>query len=63
MSAIVNATHRFPLWGPYSKKYMGVSHLPDMTRPGVRFDFTTVPAIANLDIHLPNVTLPTGWHP
>ncbi len=52
---------RFPLWGPYSKKYMGISHIAPSKRAGVRFDLTTVPAIANMDIHLPNVTLPTGW--
>ncbi len=62
MTAIKNQVSRFPAWGPYSKKYMGVSHIPEHTRrPGVRFDLSTVPALSHLDIHLPNVTLPTGW--
>ena len=62
MSITKNDVARFPAWGPYSKKYMGISHLPQHERrAGVRFDFSTVPALSHLDIHLPNVTLPTGW--
>ena len=29
-------------WGPYSKRYAGISHIPDM-RKGIRFDFSVVP--------------------
>ena len=62
MSITKNQVSRFPSWGPYSKKYMGVSHIPHTERrAGVRFDLSTVPALSHLDIHLPNVTLPTGW--
>ena len=61
MSVTKNQVSRFPAWGPYSKKYMGISHIPESRRAGVRFDLTTVPALSHLDIHLPNVTLPTGW--
>lgn len=54
----------FPAWGPYSKKYMGISRIADHDfANGVRFDFTTVPAIFGGDIKVPNVTLPSGCHP
>ena len=51
----------FPAWGPYGKKYMGLSRIADhVFAKGVRFDFTTVPAIFGGDIKVPNVTLPSG---
>ena len=54
----------FPAWGPYGKKYMGLSRIADHNfAKGVRFDFTTVPAIFGGDIKVPNVTLPSGCHP
>ena len=54
----------FPAWGPYGKKYMGLSRIADHDfAKGVRFDFTTVPAIFGGDIKVPNVTLPSGCHP
>ena len=54
----------FPKWGPYGKKYMGLSRIADHAfAKGVRFDFTTVPAIFGGDIKVPNVTLPSGCHP
>lgn len=54
----------FPLWGPYSKKYMGISRIAEHKfASGVRFDFTTIPAIFGGDIKVPNVTLPSGCHP
>lgn len=31
-------------WGPYSKRYAGISHIPDM-RKGIRFDFSVMPGI------------------
>ncbi len=54
----------FPAWGPYGKKYMGLSRIADHDfAKGVRFDFTTVPAIFGGDIKVPNATLPSGCHP
>lgn len=54
----------FPLWGPYGKKYMGLSRIVDhKICDGVRFDFCTVPAIFGGDIRVPNCTLPSGCHP
>ncbi|MCM1544690.1 MAG: hypothetical protein NC110_05255 [Ruminococcus sp.] len=54
----------FPAWGPYSKKYAGISKVtehPDVA--GSRFDFSVAPAISAFDIRVPNVTLPSNYHP
>ncbi len=52
-----------PEWGPYSKKYMGVSRaVPDADISGVRFDCVVHPAEANMNQPAPNVTFPSGWH-
>lgn len=57
-------SHCFPAWGPYGKKYMGISRIADHSfAKGVRFDFCTVPAIFGGDIRVPNVTVPCGCHP
>ena len=54
----------FPAWGPYGKKYMGLSRIADHDfANGVRFDFTVAPAIFGGDIRVPNATLPSGCHP
>lgn len=51
-------------WGPYSKKYSGISRIVDHnTEGGVRFDCVVSPAIENADSRVPNVTVPTGVHP
>ncbi len=54
----------FPAWGPYGKKYMGISRIADHSfAKGVRFDVTVAPAIFGGDIKVPNTTLPCGCHP
>ncbi len=56
----------FPAWGPYGKKYMGLSRIADHDFKkgiGVRFDFTVAPAIFGTSIVIPNVTVPSGCHP
>lgn len=54
----------FPAWGPYGKKYMGISRIADHDfANGVRFDVTVAPAIFGGDIKVPNTTLPSGCHP
>ncbi|MCD7827905.1 MAG: hypothetical protein LUG85_05155 [Clostridiales bacterium] len=54
----------FPAWGPYSKKYMGISRIADNDiANGVRFDLTVTPSIFGGDIKIPNATLPSGCHP
>ena len=36
----------YPKWGPYSKKYMGMSRIANHKFiPGVRFDLTVVPSV------------------
>ena len=54
----------FPAWGPYSKKYMGLSRIADHDfAKGVRFDLTVAPGLFGGDIRVPNATLPSGCHP
>ncbi len=54
----------FPVWGPYGKKYMGLSRITEHEiAKGVRFDFTTLPAIFGTDARVPNTTVPCGCHP
>lgn len=55
---------RLGKWGPYSKKYSGISRIVDHnTEGGVRFDCVVSPAIENADSRVPNVTVPVGVHP
>lgn len=60
-------THDLPAlsdWGPYSKKYFGISHVPDVAR-GLVFDYCIFPMLtgAGGDRSLPSVTDPSGVHP
>lgn len=51
-------------WGPYSKKYSGISRIADhKSEGGVRFDCVVSPAVENADSRVPNVTVPVGVHP
>ena len=51
-------------WGPFSKKYSGISRIADhASEGGVRFDLVVSPAVENADSRVPNVTVPTGVHP
>lgn len=56
----------FPVWGPYSKKYMGISRIVDEDmQSGVRFDCTASPAVFGSGARVPNTTVPCGcraWH-
>lgn len=52
-----------PQWGPYSKKYMGISRIvEDAPIPGARFDCVVHPMLANSNQPAPNVTFPSSWH-
>ncbi len=52
-----------PLWGPYSKKYMGISKIiPSLADVGARFDITVHPTVWNTSVPVPNVTFPSGYH-
>jgi len=51
-------------WGPYSKKYAGISHIPDMAS-GMRFDFFVAPGYYRNKVLIPNVNFESGhfpWH-
>ncbi|MBO5936243.1 MAG: hypothetical protein J6Q79_01355 [Clostridia bacterium] len=51
-------------WGPFSKKYAGLSHIAEHEKySGIRFDMNVTPAISAFDIRVPNVTLPSAYHP
>lgn len=51
-------------WGPFSKKYAGISSIANhKSRQGIRFDLSVAPAIHAFDIKVPNVTLPSAYHP
>lgn len=53
-----------PLWGPYSKKYSGISRIVNhASEKGVRFDLVVSPAVSNTNTCPPNVTIPVGVHP
>lgn len=51
-----------PAWGPYSKKYAGVSHIYDM-KSGMRFDFSVLPGFYRNKILIPNVQFESGYFP
>jgi len=59
-----------PAWGPYTKAYMGISHLPALdARPegdsvdGVRVDLAVVPGFYRRKVDVPNVMWESGYHP
>lgn len=61
MSRNINKTLK---WGPFSKKYAGVSNIATHKKyTGIRFDLCVAPAISAFDIRVPNVTLPSAYHP
>ena len=53
---------RLPDWGPYTKKYMGISHVADAGR-GWRFDLSAVPGVFRRKVDLPNALWESGYHP
>lgn len=58
-----NKEIRMPLWGPYSKKYMGVSRIIDsLANDGARYDFVVHPTLWNSNTPVPNVTVPSNYH-
>lgn len=57
-----NKSLTMPLWGPYSKKYMGISRVPQSRSNGARFDFSVHPTVWNSSVPVPNVTFPSSYH-
>lgn len=54
---------KMPLWGPYSKKYMGITRVVDTAaKSGGRFDFIVHPTLWNSSVPVPNVTVPSNYH-
>lgn len=49
-------------WGPYSKKYAGISHIPDL-KSGMRFDFSVMPGYYRNKVLIPNVRFESGYFP
>jgi len=58
-AAQIAGTHdliSLPSWGPYSKKYFGISHIPDLQR-GLSFDLSIFPVLIGEQVVLPSVLL------
>ena len=51
-----------PAWGPYTKKYYGISHIADPRR-GLRFDLGIFPGFYRRTPLVPNVLWESGYHP
>ncbi|MDP4276345.1 MAG: trehalase family glycosidase [Bacteroidota bacterium] len=51
-----------PSWGPYSKKYAGISHIPVIGN-GMRFDVTAMPGYYRNRVMVPNVLFESGYYP
>lgn len=51
-----------PSWGPYTKKYIGVSHIPDVDQ-GIRYDLSVFPGFYRRKVDVPNVFFESGFHP
>lgn len=49
-------------WGPYSKRYAGISHIPDM-RKGIRFDFSVMPGYYRNRQLVPHVLFESSYYP
>ncbi|MGN1328233.1 MAG: MGH1-like glycoside hydrolase domain-containing protein [Eubacterium sp.] len=54
---------KMPVWGPYSKKYMGISRVIESLKDvGARYDFSVHPTLWNSATPVPNVTVPSSYH-
>lgn len=49
-------------WGPYSKRYAGISHIADM-KSGIRFDFSVMPGYYRNKQSVPNVLFESSYFP
>lgn len=50
-----------PNWGPYTKKYSGISHIP-AAGDGVRFDLAVFPGLYRRRVDVPDVRFESGYH-
>ncbi|WP_239614814.1 MGH1-like glycoside hydrolase domain-containing protein [Cohnella mopanensis] len=53
---------RLPTWGPFTKQYMGISHISDQAR-GLRFDLSLMPGFYRRKMDIPSVLWESGYHP
>ena len=51
-----------PAWGPFSKKYAGISHIPNL-KEGLRFDVSVLPGYYRSRVLIPNVLFESGYYP
>ncbi len=49
-------------WGPYTKRYIGISHIPE-PESGKRFDLSVFPGFYRRGVTVPNVMWESGYHP
>jgi hypothetical protein len=49
-------------WGPFSKKYAGISHVNNL-KSGMRFDFSVFPGLYRYKANIPNVLLQSDYYP
>lgn len=49
-------------WGPYSKRYAGISHIPDL-QAGMRFDFSVMPGYYRNRQLVPHVLFESSYYP
>ena len=49
-------------WGPYSKRYVGISHIPDI-QAGIRFDFSVMPGYYRNRQLVPHVLFESSYYP
>ena len=50
-----------PDWGPYTKQYSGISHVPAV-HDGTRFDLAVFPGLFRRRVEVPNVRFEGPWH-
>ncbi|MEK8128504.1 trehalase family glycosidase [Paenibacillus filicis] len=53
---------QLPAWGPYTKTYIGISHIADAKR-GLRFDLSLFPGFYRRKVDVPNTMWESGYHP
>jgi len=53
---------RLSNWGPYSKHYAGISHIPDI-KAGLRFDLSMFPELFRSKVKVPNAKRSSDYHP
>jgi len=51
-----------PAWGPYTKRYNGISHIPDI-KSGLRFDLSVFPGFYRRKVEVPDVLYEGEYHP